>query len=292
MKPFTENLFQSSFNFLEIEQTVASTLELAASNPTFLYLFFQRYTYFNGYASALISRLASSIALSRYTFTAPGVLVHEEADRGMQIAAQVLAAAADEGADSIPHRALAQVTLKTVGDYAELSVDDRNSFSDIPVWMTQIVKSLIESYQGTPNHLESLVRAMGFHMASEILGDRENALIDKAIRFDGKGVGFDAYLKDKAKPIEIEGHRYHPWCYILIHGSYEKSGVEAEHFECALQALNAVVTCYPAAEKQIVDWAIAGFSDFVTLQQQLFRQIYRECLESQPASRDVMAIAS
>ncbi|MCU0568597.1 MAG: hypothetical protein MUF49_18620 [Oculatellaceae cyanobacterium Prado106] len=277
--PFSETLFRTSFDFPAIEQTVEATVRLAATHPTSLYQFFQRYTYFNGYASSLISRLASSIALSRYAFIHPDVVVDEEADRGMQISAQVLAAAADESANGVTHRSLAQVTLKTVGDYADLATADRNALSKTPDWMSQIIDSLIHHYQGTPNDLESLVRAMGFHTASEILGDRENALIDKVIRSDGKGVGFDAYLKDHAIPVQVEGHFYHPWCYILIHGSHEKSGVEAEHFECALQALNATALYCAVPEQTLVEWAIAGFSDFVQLQQRLFNEIYRECLQ-------------
>jgi hypothetical protein len=283
MTLFSENLFRDSFNFPEIEQTIESTISLAASHPESLYLFFQRYTYFNAYASALISRLASSIGISRYSFVQSDIPTVEEADRGMEIAAQVLAAAADEGANGVPHRSLAQITLKTIGDYAALSVAERNRFADQPTWMMQIAESLIAQYQGNPNDVESLVRGMGFHAASEMFGDRENALIDKAIRFDRKGTGFDAYLK-KAKPVKIQGHAYHPWCYILIHGSYDKAGVEAEHFEYALQALNLSALYGSESEEQILEWALAGFSSFVELQQRLFHEIYRECLEKAESS--------
>ena len=68
MITFSENLFTEKFDFVELEQTVASTVRLATQNPLALYLFFQRYTYFNGYASSVIARLASSIAMSRYLF--------------------------------------------------------------------------------------------------------------------------------------------------------------------------------------------------------------------------------
>lgn len=278
MALFSENLFRDSFNFPEIEQTIESSISLAASHPESLYLFFQRYTHFNGYASALIARLSSSIGISRYSFVEADIPTYEEADRGMQISTQVLAAATDEGADGVAHRSLAQITLKTIGDYAALSVSERNRFAEQPTWMTQIIESLIANYQGSPNNVESLVRSMGFHAASEMFGDRENALIDKAIRFDRKGMGFDAYLK-KAKPVKIQGHSYHPWCYILIHGSYDKVGIEAEHFEYALQALNLAALYSSESKEQILEWALAGFSSFVELQQRLFHEIYRECLE-------------
>jgi hypothetical protein len=290
MTLFSESLFRASFNFSEIEQTINSSISLAASNPESLYLFFQRYTYFNGYASALIARLASSIGISRYSFVEADISTYEEADRGMQISTQVLAAAADEGADGVAHRSLAQITLKTIGDYAALSVNERNRYADQPTWMTQIIESLIANYQGSPNDVESLVRSMGFHAASEMFGDRENALIDKAIRFDRKGTGFDAYLK-KAKPVKIQGHAYHPWCYILIHGSYDKAGVEAEHFEYALQALNLSVLYSSESEEQILEWALAGFASFIELQQKLFHEIYRECLERTKSTEPLAALS-
>ena len=48
MTTFSENLFTEKFDFVELEQPVASTVRLATQYPVSLYLFFQRYTYFNG----------------------------------------------------------------------------------------------------------------------------------------------------------------------------------------------------------------------------------------------------
>lgn len=106
MALFSEAFFKQAFNFGEIEQTVASTMRSVARNPASLYLFLQRYTYFNGYASSVISRLASSIAMSRYLFIDPEILVIEEADRGFQISAEIMVAASDEGAYGVTHREL------------------------------------------------------------------------------------------------------------------------------------------------------------------------------------------
>ena len=79
----------------------------------------------------MIARLASTIGLSRYSFRNSELTVTEESDRGMDIAAQVMSAAADEGANGTPvHRALSQLTVKTVGDYADLDDDERNKFAN------------------------------------------------------------------------------------------------------------------------------------------------------------------
>ena len=210
MRTFSETLFAERFDFAELEQTVASTVRLAIQNPVSLYLFFQRYTYFNGYASSMISRLASSISMSRYLFKDSEILINEQADRGMQIADRVMFAAVDEGANGVSHRSLAQATLNTVGDYAGLCVEQRNEYCRVPAWLDEIINGIIQNYQGTPGNIASLIEAMGFHVASEIMGDSEYGLLDKIVRHENKGVGFDSYL-NQAYPVKIQGHTYHPW---------------------------------------------------------------------------------
>lgn len=278
MTIFSETLFTKKFDFAELDRTVASTVRLAAQNPVSLYLFFQRYSYFNGYASAMISRLASSISISRYLFTDPEILINEQADRGMQIADRVMFAAADEGANGVSHRSLAQATLRTVGDYAGLSVEERNQYSQIPAWLDEIVNQVIQNYQGIPGNIASLIKAMGFHLASEMMGDREYTLLDRIIRHENKGVGFDSYL-NQTSPIKIQDHQYHPWCWVLIHSQYEDSGVEFLHYQSALEALNLSVRYTSESEHKILNLAFQGFKKFVDLQQMLFREIYRESLE-------------
>ncbi|AFY41382.1 hypothetical protein [Nostoc sp. PCC 7107] len=279
MKIFSETLFQQAFDFSELEQTIASTIRLAIRNPTTWYLFLQYYIYFNGYASSVISRLASSVAMSRYSFTDPEMLVVEEADRGFQISAEIMIAASDEGAYSITHRELAQLMLRTAGDYAKLSPEERNQFSGVPTWLDEIVKAVVAGYQGTPGDAISLIRAIGFHAASEMLGDREYALLDMIVRYENQGVGFDRYLKEQTTPVSIRGHRYDPWCYVVIHGKHEGSGAEARHFDHVLEALNMVVRYRPESEQQILEWVLEGYQAFVDIQQSLFREIYRECLQ-------------
>jgi hypothetical protein len=280
MTLFTEQLFHELFDFSELDRTVSSTVRLAAKNPVSLYLFFQRYTYFNGYASAVIARLASSIGMSRYLFSNSELLAIEEADRGMEIAALVMSAAADEGLNDRPvHRVLAQLLLKTVGSYAELSAEERNEFAKIPTWLKEIVDALITDYQGTPGDISSLIRALGFHLASEMLGDREYSLLDMIIRRENKGIGFERYLREKAVPVRIQGHKYHPWCWVTIHSECDRSAAEAEHRDYALKALNMTARYCRESEHRVLTWAKEGFDQFVDLQQGLFRAIYRECLE-------------
>lgn len=280
MTVFNEDIFDEQFNFAQLDRTVAATVRIAVKNPTFLYLFFQRYSYFNGYSSAMISRLASSIGMSRYLFSNSELLVVEEADRGMEVAAKIMSAAADEGAHDTPvHRALAQLTLKTIGNYAEMSTDERNQLAKVPTWLHLLVREVIDNYQGTPNDIASLVKGMGAHLASEMLGDREYSLIDMIVRQENKGIGFDLYLKQNSTATKIGNHHYTPWTWVVIHSQHDKSGVEAEHYKEGLEALNMSLRYAQRSEKQMLFWAYEGFAKFVELQQRLFKQIYSEILE-------------
>jgi len=208
------------------------------------------------------------------------LLAIEEADRGMEIAALVMSAAADEGMDDRPvHRVLAQLLLKTVGNYAGLSAEERNEFAKIPAWLNEIVDASIAGYQGTPGDIASLIRALGFHLASEMLGDREYSLLDMIIRRENKGIGFDRYLREKAVPVAIQGHKYHPWCWVVIHSECDRSAAEAQHRDYALTALNMAVRYCRESDQQMLTWAKEGFATFVELQQRLFKEIFSECLE-------------
>jgi hypothetical protein len=277
VKPFSGDFFRQCFAVAEAEEKIENYFNRAIQNPTGLYMFFQRYTHFNAYTSAVIARLASSIAMSRYLFNDPNVKVIEEADRGFNLAAKVMIAAADEGTnDGAPHRTLAQLLLRTIGDYADLSIDERNQFANVPLWMTDICNGIMEGYAGVPGNAASLIRSMGFHAASELFGDIEYGLLDKVVRHDNKNVGFDAFLR-KTPAAELCGHRYHPWCYVLIHASHEGAGgVEASHFECVVDALNLVGDYRPESKAQIMQWVLEGFGQFMDLEQDMFSRVDEE----------------
>jgi hypothetical protein len=235
---FSEDSFSVLCNFSDVENTIASAFRTALQSPQTLYLFFQRYTHFNGYASACIDRLASTLALSRYCFQDAAEPIFEAADRGMEIASYVRAAAADEGTDGgVCHRTLAQLLLRTLGNYASLSEAEQNQISTTPLWLRETVQQLIAQYEGAMNDPATLIEGLGVHAASEFWGDRENALIDRMVRVDAIGKPANSYL-NSAPRVAIGGHRYHPWAYILVHSSHQSQGVEADHWEAALEALN------------------------------------------------------
>ena len=277
----SENQLNDLFNFSSLDRPIESACRLAVQDPKALYLFMQRYAHFNGYAGSLVARLASSVGLSRYLFNHSTNPVVEEADRGLEIAAKILAATIDEhsdqGAQFVPHRTLAQATLKSIGDYAGLTVEQRNELFPLPNWLQEALEDTFTGYQGVPNNIIALVRAMGFHAASEVLADREYSIIDRVIRYENQNRGFDAYLRQINGKVKLDQGNLSAWYWIVIHGKHQGSGVEAEHFQFALEALNLAAQYRTEPVQEIQQWALQGFLDFVTIQQTLFKEIFREC---------------
>jgi len=156
-------------------------------------------------------------------------------------------------------------------------VQERNRIGQLPDWMSELLQLTIAGYQGVPGNIASLIRALGFHAASEMLADHEYRLIDKAVRENFRGRGFDAYLRETNSKVELEGRKYSSWYWVVVHGKFNDSGVEAEHFELALEALVLAARYRPEPDIQLRLWAMQGFAYFIELQQRLFREIHREC---------------
>jgi hypothetical protein len=278
-----KDLINRKFDIPSLDRSVEVACEIAMRDPRSLYLFMQRYVHFNGYAGSLVARLSSSIGLSRDLFNSADCRVIDEADRGMEIAAKVFAATIDEHADKgakyVPHRTLAQITLKAVGDFAGLTEAERNEFAVTPTWMKEVLNDAVAKYQGIPGDAAALIRGMGCHAASEMLADREYALIDKVVRHNHRGKGFDAFLRNGDGKAKINGHNFSAWYWIVIHSKHQGVGVEAEHSELALEAIDLAAAYRPESAQQIREYALQGFSDFVSIQQKVFAEISRECSE-------------
>jgi hypothetical protein len=268
---FTTETFEGLFDRRQNEANIEATVELAATNPVKLYYFMQRYAYFNSFAGSLVARLSSAIGISYQLFRDPQEGNIDQSDRGLEIAAKVFAATVDEhndGGQKVPHRTLAQVTLKAIADYAQLGTPQCNHIAQTPDWMQGVITDLIAGYQGKIDDLEALATAVGFHIGSELLADREYSLIDKVIRYSHRQQGFDAWLQ--GKQVEIGGKRMSPWYWIVVHGKHNDTGVEAEHCDFAIEALNLMAQYSSVSPEQIFKWASKGFLDFANVQQRLF----------------------
>lgn len=279
---FTKQEFDNRFNFDLLDKTVEECCRTAIKSPQAFYLFMQRYTHFNAAAGPLVARLASSIGLSRELFTDSNSDVLDESDRGIKIAAEVFSATIDEHSDqsykNLPHRTFAQATLKAVGNYANLSAAQRNEFGKIPEWLNSLLVDTVDAYEGKIGNIEQLVKSIGVHIGSEMLADREYMIIDKIVRSDNSGIGFDKYLKETHGKVDFDGEKISSWYWIAIHGSVQKSGVEKDHYEAALNALDMTVKYCPYTQEKIRNLAFEGFSILTNVQQTLFKEIQKECL--------------
>jgi hypothetical protein len=217
---FSEERFEQDFQFDRLKQTIHTVVQSSVITPKSFYYFIQRYSYFNRYASAVIS----------------GLEAHDNT-----------------------HRALDPILLQAVGDYAQLSGPERHRIAQLPNWLREITQSLVSQYPGTPDDIASLVRALGFYAAAEMMG--EPAVLDRLLHYD------------------------RPWSHLIqSQASHEDQGQQA------LDSLNLLLDYRPELPEQIKAWVYEGYQSFIDLQQRLFHEIYRESLELQYCDRDSVSL--
>jgi hypothetical protein len=232
---FCEERFEQDFQLDRLKQTIHTVLQSAVISPKSFSYFIQRYSYFNDHASAVASRLISSLALSQELFCDAAQTIVDKSDRRFD-------------------RVLDQSLLYALGDYVQLSVPERHRIAQLPNWLMDVVQALVSQYQWTPGDIAALVRALGFHTASEMMGGLEHLLLDQVVHHDC------------------------PWRYTMIHSQPKGRG---NYCQPALNILNMTLDYRPELPEQIKAWVYEGYQNFIDLQQQLFHEIYRESLELQ-----------
>jgi hypothetical protein len=156
-------------------------------------------------------------------------------------------------AESNTHWALDQTFLQALGDYAQLSAQDRHRIHQLPAWLTAIVQALEHPDQGrSGDNIASRLRTLGFQAASEMMGELEHQLLDRVMRYEC------------------------PWHYVLIHRPATNF---KKHCPPTLNDLNLILDQRPELPEQIKAWVYEGYQTLIDLQQRLFREIYRESLE-------------
>jgi hypothetical protein len=143
---FCEERFAQDFQFDRLKQTICTVMQSAIATPKSFYYFIQRYIYFNGYASSVVSGLGAP--------------------------------------QGNTHRAVDQLLLNAVGDDAQLSSQERHRIAQVPAWLTEITQSLASQYHGIPNDIAFLIRSLGFHAASEMMANLERVVLDGLVHHD------------------------------------------------------------------------------------------------------------
>lgn len=223
------------------------------------------YIYFNASFGGGVANLAGEIAVRQDLFRDAEEPVSMLADRSVEVAADIFAAAIDEFGDrSIAqrgtHRSLAQATLKAAGQFCGFGPASLDAVIRPTAALQSTIERVREGY-GVNRSLdaEELFQGIGFHLGSEVLADEEFRMLDAYLREQQKVLV--AHLE--GSEVVVGGMRCPAYLWIQIH-----THVEADHFEFAVQGANRALGHYvgpkgPAAAR---DWILAGFREFAAVQ--------------------------
>src|SRR4051812_33799443 len=245
-------------------EALRQAVEGAESAPHFLSVF-ARYIQFNSAFGPGLANLAGEIAARQGLFRDREEVVKILADRASEVAADFFYAAVDEFDDRATpwrdtHRTLAQATLKGMGSFFGYSPAQLNDVLRVNAATEQAMQLVWHGY-GVGAQLEDprLFRAMGFHTGSEILADQEFVVLDHALRAN-RG---DLVAALEAMKVPILGQTHNAYYWIRIH-----TGVEAEHFDAALQGVNNALRFYSGESdlETVKRWILEGFKTFADVQ--------------------------
>ena len=229
-------------DFDAAKQRVEDALAQAGKEgPVGLLRFFARYTSWNGFFGSGVASLSGKIGRSRAVFVDQAAALTLLGDRSVFVASFFFDAARDEFDDRDTvhrdtHRCLAQATLSGILRFARKNdyvadVDEINGYLREPGWLQKLNRKVAEGYgNGSEDTRESIMAAIGYHLGSEILADREFSLIDEYMRNEQKAL--TAYMKKTRINIAGQGHVAYQW--LQIHSGHG-GAAETDHFNWATQ---------------------------------------------------------
>jgi hypothetical protein len=225
-----------------------------------------RYIQFNSIFGAGVANLAGEIAVRQDLFRDPDEPLGIIADRSVEVGSKVFFAAIDEFGDRAAplkdtHRALAQATLKGAGQFFGYDSSALNSIVSINRATLAAMSKVRKGYAvGQSVNEQSLFRALGFHMGSEVLADEEFRLLDGFLRKQYPAlVGFLERINVSRDGVQHAAYYY----WVRIHTT-----VEADHFAAAVTAVNEALRYYAGQESphNIKGWILEGFAEFASVQ--------------------------
>lgn len=269
------------------EPSINRVMELscreAVVSPKTLYTFMQRFVTYGRTYSFLVPQLASVIGSSPL-FKDQNCTIAAHAERSMDVAAHVFSASIEEFRDprtAVSHRTLSYALLDKLAEYANLTPAEVNQIAQAGAWLPKVLEEVREGYAARPDDLSSLVRAIGFHAGAETIGSNECSIINAVFFSEQKKNSFGQFIR--RSKVQYPQGVVSPWYWIAIHGTFETRGVEADHSDDALLALNQAIQYTNATEEQIREWARQGFTHFIDVQMLFFRRVQQELQESAQA---------
>jgi hypothetical protein len=271
-------------DFAAIEAGVCSALEQATVTPQRVLRFLSSYAYWNGWFGSGVATLSGKVGRSRALFVDASEPVLQLADRSVLVASHFFDAARDEFDDrDTPHRdthrCLAQATLKGTLDYVatqQPSLNDAvtvNALLQPAPWLEALGARVAHGYgAGTLDDLAGNLRAMGYHLGSEILADREFSRIDQLLT--ERQPALVAALQKSSVRIADEQHVAYQW--IRIHSGHG-GGVEADHFAWATRGVRLCLSLLPAAQQSFARRQLhLGFIDFSRDHREFFENVNQD----------------
>jgi hypothetical protein len=277
----TRDELEKLCSFPEAERAVERALAEACAKPELLVRFLGRYATWNGWFGSGVAALAGKIGRSRALFVDPSEPVVALADRSVLVGSFFFDAARDEFDDRDTahrdtHRCLAQAMLK--GTLAHAARNDQrfgdpefvNHWLESPLWLKALGARVAQSYgAGTPDDAAAVFRAMGYHLGSEVLADKEFSAIDSTLRESQPDLV--AFLSRYKARIGGEEHLAYQW--LRIHSGHG-GGVEADHFAWATRGARlAFDYVAPALQRELRRQIDLGFVDFARDHREFFEQV-------------------
>ncbi len=258
-----EGFFRSLVDFNAVEERVRRRLGSLAGSEELL-RFFAYYASWNGYFANGVSSLTSLIGNSKDLFREAG-FPRAVSDRSNYIASFFFDAARDEYDDHInpvrdSHRCMAQASLICMKDHFGLSnalLDE-----DEPASLKAVNEGVLAGYTGQAcagkAGLAKAFFAMGYHLGSELLADREFSLIDEYLRRE-----HDPLVQHLMRStVALAGGMHRCYAWVGVHSGHG-GGVEADHFDRAAQgARSALRFLSGGTTAEALEALVQGFRSF------------------------------
>jgi len=281
MTSFTVHDLERLHDFDAASRSVREALAAALASPVALIRFFGRYVAWNGFFGSGVANLAGKIGRSRSQFIDSSEPIIALSDRSVFVASYFFDAARDEFDDRDTahrdtHRCLAQATLTGLLRI-ETRSDPRlgepkfvNELLADPLWLNAIYDRVRVGYgAGSADDLPSIFRAMGYHLGSEVLADREFSVLDEALR-NGRP---DMTDELRAMTIDISGQGHNAYQWLSIHSGHG-GAAEADHFAWATAGTELALRYVPPASRAGLRHQLElGFIDFTRDHREFFDNV-------------------
>lgn len=272
---------ESLVNFSAQERLVHEAIRAALLDPLQRLRFLGRYTSWNGLFGSGVAALAGKIGRSRRLFLDRDEPIAALADRSVYVGSFFFDAARDEfdDHDSVhrdTHRCLAQATLKGLLEIEAVRVpalaDVRgvNQLLADPDWLVDLNLRVARGYGAhSADDLPSIFAAIGYHLGSELLADREFSIIDETLRQSAP----ELVQQLLTTRISIAGQEHVAYHWIAIHSGHG-GAAEADHFDWATQGARLALRFTPEADHlALKQQLIQGFIAFANDHRQFFESV-------------------